>query len=155
MSVIMDKMKQAIQEDDRQAVLEVLTNISTVDPSFSSGTFDEALQYAEANFGKEKLYAKYDGGELYKGNTDKADYGNAVIDMENNFCKERIDATRAFGQRLYGQVGGNNDAKKASSPQGPERPKEEKSNFAMLVSIILLLILGVGIVLSVVMKNLK
>lgn len=154
MSVIIDKMNKAIQTGERQAVITVFTNICAVDPSFSTGNFDEALKYAEVNFGKDKLYTEYDGGDLFESSSDKEDFGKAVVAMENNFCETRVNATRALGIRLYRKVEVKTE-KKDSPPHGAVSPKEEKSNWGLLVAIILLLILGVGIGIAMIMKNLK
>ena len=98
-----DAIERGIIEHDIILLREAIGNICYTNRSFSNGEFDEVLSYIE----KKGVKIKDEGlkGELVsegKKSFSEEDFGDAVFELKENFCDERIADVKKIGRALYG-----------------------------------------------------
>lgn len=104
-----NKLDERIKAGDRTALISLLTNICYVDKNFSTGEFDEALNYVKERYG-EIFAPSFDadpplyGPRVQNGEqlTNK-DFTDAVAHLNYNFCQERVDDIKKLGKHLFPQ----------------------------------------------------
>ncbi len=146
MSYLTEQIDEAIKQNDRKSILATLTNICMRDPSFSTGSFQDALDHAEKNYSE--LYEEFTEGEhpLYGERVDKFDetltqndFGDSLVHLEKNFCRIRIEDTKKLGKFLYPPVK-SEQSKQTSHSTGEVGVNSPKK------SLLPLLMMGAGII---------
>lgn len=96
-----DIIENAIKEKNIGSLRRSLGNIIMADRNFSDNTFYDTLEYVnskinimEPNLNGELVSA---GKSTYTDN----DFNNAVFELTENFCKERIEDVKKIGRYLY------------------------------------------------------
>lgn len=131
-----NKLDERIKAGDRIALISLLTNICYVDKNFSTGEFDEALNYVKERYSgifapsldaDPPLYGpRVKNGEQL---TNK-DFTDAVAHLNYNFCQERVDDIKKLGKHLFppkapdSQMQWQQDNKKKPPRNKPLSPAE-------------------------------
>lgn len=100
-------VKDSIEERDIIGLKGAFVAIIFSDRSFSSGNFDNTLEYVVSETDL-KIFESFDGGELLSkkinsGNITEDDFEEAVYNLKVNFCKKRIEDVKKLGEFLYGK----------------------------------------------------
>ena len=111
------EIENGIAKRNISALREAIGNICFTSKDFSSGEFDEAINYVKSK-GIDILDYELIGDLVSKGKDtySKDDFADAVFMLQENFCKERIADVKKIGRAVYGQ-------KKPASPPSPPRPQ--------------------------------
>lgn len=107
-------LEDAIEKGNLSAVYSTFYTIAHEDPNFSTGKFDETLNYVK---GKHipGLMQPYDGKPRKGAESWNEEYWAEVAsDLVDNFCEERIAHLRQVGRKVYPVT-----AKKAAQGQNP------------------------------------
>ena len=100
-------IEKRLNDNDLKKLRNALGSICYTCRDFSNGEFDRAVHYVEVTRGvkvKEKfnpepaLISKTKPKEKFT----LEDFGNAVFDLKNNFCDERIEDVKFIGKIMYG-----------------------------------------------------
>lgn len=110
-----EEIENGIANRNISALREAIGNLCFTSKDFSSGEFDEAINYVK-NKGIDIMDYELIGDLVSKGKDtySKDDFADAVFMLQENFCKERIADVKKIGRAVYGQ-------KKPASP--PSHPK--------------------------------
>lgn len=107
--VASDRVDKELQRENRRGVRRLLVNICEFDPTFSTGEFDDALEYVCKIKGVDiydpfeaKLNPLYGNRVSLKDSTlQKNDFIASVAYLLENFCPERIEDTKKLGRYLF------------------------------------------------------
>lgn len=97
-----DSIEKAILENDIERLREGIGSICYVDGAFSTGEFDEVVNYVlqkGIRLKDSELKGKLVSDK--KSNYTEDDFVNAVFELKNNFCDERIRDVKKIGRSLY------------------------------------------------------
>lgn len=99
-----ESLEERIRTNDIAGLKEAIGNICYIDRNFSSGEFEELIQYVESK-GIRLRDEKLTGEPLISSQksvfTNK-DFARAIFEMKGNFCDERIEDVKKIGRALYG-----------------------------------------------------
>lgn len=141
-------IERGIAEGNIDLLRGALGNICYTNRNFSNGEFDEVLQYIE----QKGIKIKEDSlkGNLVSEGKEKFsenDFGDAVFELKENFCDERIADVKKIGRAVYG---GSNDSPKPSQEtpkdthpkkeRSHQKPQNSKTAMWILVAVVLILI---------------
>lgn len=113
-------IEKRLNNNDVKRLRNALGSICYTCRDFSNGEFDRAVHYVEETRGvkvKEKfnpepaLISKTKPKEEFT----LEDFGNAVFDLKNNFCDERIEDVKFIGKSMYGNKSSSNNSSSSSS----------------------------------------
>jgi hypothetical protein len=130
-----DSLDEKIEKNDVDFLRDAIGSICYISRDFSSGEFDDAIKYVE-NKGV-KLREPYNGKPELILNKKKLsectedDFGDAVFELKENFCIERINEVKKIGKYVYGPGGkakNNDDKKKDSTKDDTSEKKDNKNN---------------------------
>lgn len=138
----------------------ILTNIILSDRGFNKGLFDEALEYVVDEMRKrgvdkeEKVLQDYikkeDENKDEKKNYSSSDFEIAMVELENNFCQERIDYLKKLGKELYCDTNGiegtnKSDEKKTIITQmNQSKPSQMSKKQEKKIGVVGWILLGIG-----------
>lgn len=104
-----DLMDEALQKGNLDSARCVVTNLCPFDRTFTTGKFDDALEYAHKVKGM-NLYEPFDSSlnPLYAERIarndptlEEKDFAYSVSFLQDNFCPERIEDTKKLGRYLF------------------------------------------------------
>lgn len=97
-------IEDAIAQKDIEALREAVGSICYASRDFSSGEFDQVVNYIESKGIRLKDDSLIGPPTIssQKDTFDEEDFTIAVFELKNNFCDERIQDVRTIGQALYG-----------------------------------------------------
>ena len=113
-------IEECINNNDLVGLRDVVGSICYTCRDFSDGEFYRAIHYVEITRGikiKEKfnpepaLISKTKPKEEFT----LEDFGNAVFDLKNNFCDERIEDVKFIGKSMYGNKSKSSNNNNSSS----------------------------------------
>lgn len=93
-----------IKGNDIRVLREAIGNICYTSRNFSSGEFDEAIRYVESygiKLKDERLVGDPPISSQKSTFTDD-DFADAIFELKENFCDERIRDVKTIGKALYG-----------------------------------------------------
>ena len=122
-----DVIEQCLAKNDVEGLRNVIGSLCYTSMDFSSGEFDAAIKYVESK--GIKLKESYNGKPELILNKKKLsectedDFGDAVFELKENFCTERINEVKKIGKYVYGPGGKakNNDDKKKDSTKDEQQ----------------------------------
>lgn len=97
-----EAIENGIASRDIKKLREAIGSLCYTSRDFSSGEFDEAIRYVEGH--GIKIKENYNGEPLIsqeKTMYSDEDFANAVFELKNNFCNERIEDVKRIGKILY------------------------------------------------------
>lgn len=124
MMAINDSLVQAVEAKDMTKVRDRLWAWIAVDPSLSE-EFKEAWDYCIRNgIAEESIYERHDGRPVDL-EVSKDNFSRLTGELSSNFSRERLDAVRKMGKKLY--VKQPDPSCSAAKPDGTKykRPKNE------------------------------
>lgn len=130
-----DFLDADIEKNDVGTLRERIGNICYTSRDFSSGDFDAAIKYVESK--GIKLGEPYNGNPELILNKKKLsectedDFRDAVFELKENFCTERINEVKKIGKYMFGPGGkakNNDDKKKDSTKDDTSEKKDNKNN---------------------------
>lgn len=130
-----DAIESCIANHDIEGLRNAIGSLCYVSRDFSSGDFLEAISYVESKGIKLKEDSLV--GELVsKGKTNFTvdDFEDAVFELKENFCQERIDDVMMIGKAVYG--GRTKPTQDSASPNAESRPNSDKFPFNVVAAII-------------------
>lgn len=155
----MDKyevIENGILNKDREVLRKAIGNLCYTSRDFSSGEFDEAIEYVESkgiNLKDDFLVGVPTISSQKSVFTDE-DFADAVFELKENFCDERIQDVKNIGKSLY--------AKKEASPSEVSRDSsnlegqypncqshQEKSRILMVIGLMAIIVIVLLVVLIV------
>lgn len=104
-----DLMDKALQKENFDSARCVIANLCPFDRAFTTGMFEDALEYAHKIKGV-NLYVPFDEtlNPLYEKrvarkdpNLKEDDFAYSVAYLKENFCPERIEDTKKLGRYLF------------------------------------------------------
>lgn len=104
-----DLMDEALQKENFDSARCVIANLCPFDRAFTTGMFEDALEYAHKVKGV-NLYVSFDVtlNPLYEErvarkdpNLEEDDFAYSVAYLKENFCPERIEDTKKLGRYLF------------------------------------------------------
>ena len=104
-----DLMDEALQKGNLDSARCVIANLCPFDRTFTTGKFDDALEYAHKIKGV-NLYVPFDStlDPLYTDRImrndptlEEKDFAYSVAMLKENFCPERIEDTKKLGRYLF------------------------------------------------------
>ncbi|PRR82000.1 hypothetical protein [Clostridium vincentii] len=158
-------VKECINNKDIKGLKGALVGIILSDRNFSKGYFDNTVSYIIDNCGSDMIYEKFDGEDILSVNIKNSkitedDFAEAVYNLKDNFCQERINDVKAISKEIYGNkaIGankkeviftedkdGNNPIKKQISHQREVNQKEENNSIKVVVGIAVVAAIAVAI----------
>lgn len=131
-----EAIENGIKNNDISALREAIGSICYTSRDFSSGEFDEAIKYVESKGIKLK-------DDMLMGDTTissiKEDFADAVFELKNNFCDERINDVKIIGKKLYGRIPKGDNETNISNGASPNH-QSHQSGLIILVAIIIIVI---------------
>lgn len=126
-----NRVDKELQRGNRRGVCRLLINICEFDPAFSTGEFDDALEYVCKIKGVDiyepfeaKLNPLYEERIALKDpSLQKDDFVTSVAYLLENFCPERIEDTKKLGRYLFPDEMHSPKQEPQSRTQ-PHRPSE-------------------------------
>lgn len=104
-----DLVDKALQEENLRSARCVVANICPFDRTFTTGEFEDALEYVRDIKGVD-IYEPFDASlkPLYTERVDRKDptleeddFAVSVAYLKENFCPERIEDTKKLGRYLF------------------------------------------------------
>lgn len=149
-----EAIENGIKNKDVKALREAIGSICYTSRDFSSGEFDEAIQYVESKgiqLKDEKLIGDPTISSQKDSFTDD-DFADAIFELKNNFCDERIKDVKNIGKKLYGS------SKKTIVPQkahgtSPKAPCHQDSKTGSKIGLVAIVIVVIVVLLILRMKN--
>ena len=130
-----DFLDEKIEKNDVKLLRDMIGSICYINRDFARDDFDAAIKYVE-NKGI-KLREPYNSKpELILNKKDLSectqdDFEDAVFELKENFCTERINEVKKIGKYVYGPGGkakNNDDKKKDSTKDDTSEKKDNKNN---------------------------
>lgn len=155
-----EAIENGIANGDVKALREALGSICYTSRDFSSGEFDEAIEYVKFK-GIDIMDSSLVGSPTIssqKSSFTDDDFAKAIFELKKNFCEERIEDVRAIGKALYSSKVVENIAKPipevnketSRDVQSPNASSHQRSKFllalglvAVLAIIVILLLLAI------------
>lgn len=139
---IVELVNKAISNNDERSATEYLCNIIYTDMNFSTDIFDRIVRRVRTEFPTAECFSqKFNGNPALVSKTKttfvKEDFSDAVFELKENFCDERIDDVKVIGKALYNEAAAKSDKaavsekakhKKTSGDDSGEK-KEKKASF--------------------------
>ena len=100
-------IKECINNRDLKGLRGALTTIIYRDRNFSTGDFDNSVDYTINKCQIKEVYQPFDKMEPLFNDSIKSrmfteeNFGDAIYELKVNFCKERIDDVKIIGKELY------------------------------------------------------
>ena len=126
-----ESIVSGVEKNDVRSLRESIGTLCYTSRDFSSGEFDDAIKYVE-NKGI-KLREPYNGKpELILNKKDLSectedDFGDAVFELKENFCTERINEVKKIGKYVYGPGGKAKKNDKTKPETQTDKPEETQS----------------------------
>lgn len=122
-----EAIEKRIENQDIEGLRRAVGSICYTSRDFSSGEFLEAIKYIESR----GIALKVDGlvGDLVskeKSSFTDEDFGQAVFELGENFCEERIQDVMKIGKALYGTK--MSEEKEQMDLSGKVKRDEHKEN---------------------------
>lgn len=136
-----EAIENGIKNNDISALREAIGSICYTSRDFSSGEFDEAIKYVESKGIKIKddmLIGNTTISSTKEDFTDE-DFADAVFELKNNFCDERINDVKIIGKKLYGRIHKEDNETNISNGASPNH-QSHQSGLIILVAIIIIVI---------------
>lgn len=136
-----EAIENGIKNNDISALREAIGSICYTSRDFSSGEFDEAIKYVESKGIKLKddmLMGNTTISSIKEDFTDE-DFADAVFELKNNFCDERINDVKIIGKKLYGRIPKGDNETNISNGASPNH-QSHQSGLIILVAIIIIVI---------------
>lgn len=130
-----DFLDDKIQAKDVNFLRDAIGSICYINRDFARDDFDEAISYVESKGIKLKEDSLV--GELVsKGKTNftEDDFEDAVFELKENFCQERIDDVMMIGKAVYG--GRPKPTQDSASPNAESHHDNNKLPFNVVAAII-------------------
>lgn len=101
-----DKISKCIQDKDIGALREYIGTIIYSDRAFLHGEFEAAVKYLTEDCFLTELFEPFNGDPPLKSKRSncafqQSDFTEAVYDLKDNFCRERIEDVKIIGRFLY------------------------------------------------------
>lgn len=124
-----DKIDVYVDENDRRKIISALTSKCFLDRTFSTGAFDDGVEYVVEQKGYQQLWEPFNGDpplflpriEAKDPTLCEEDYPTAITDLTFNFCPQRVEDLRRLGQYLFTKEA-------ASHPVGVSRRDAARPN---------------------------
>ncbi len=144
-----DSVEEGIINRDVDALRHAVANICYTSRDFSSGDFDETIRYIRSK-GIDIIEPELKGNPLIsksKQTYNENDFADAVYELRENFCKERICDVKTIGEKLYGKPEVGKDSQKRPGTDPNEECRQNKtSNLAIIGVAAALVIIVIGLV---------
>lgn len=130
-----ESIENGIATNDINGLREAIGTLCYTSRDFSSGEFCEAIKYVESKGIKLKEDSLV--GELVskgKKTFTEDDFEDAVFELKENFCQERIDDVMMIGKAVYG--GRPKPTQDSASPNAESRHDNNKLPFNVVAAII-------------------
>lgn len=130
-----DSLDDKIYANDVDYLRDAIGSICYISRDFSSGEFLEAISYVESKGIKLKEDSLV--GELVskgKKTFTEDDFEDAVFELKENFCQERIDDVMMIGKAVYG--GRPKPTQDSASPNAESHHDNNKLPFNVVAAII-------------------
>lgn len=144
-----ESLERDIKNRDIKKLREGISSICYVRRDFSTGEFDELVDYV-INRGIELKDKELIGKLISEGkeNYDEEDFSRAIFELKKNFCDERIEDVKKIGRALYGKSEQKpidhctpenlgTEPKKVKCHQGV---KQSQKGMGILVAVIIILV---------------
>lgn len=121
-----DLVDKALQEENLRSARCVISNICPFDRTFTTGEFEDALEYVIKVKGVD-IFEPFDASlnPLYGERVDRKDptleeddFAVSVAYLKENFCPERIEDTKKLGRYLFPNEMHNKNNKSSSNNSG-------------------------------------
>ena len=101
-----DAIEKGIEKGDVQALREAIGSICYTSRDFSSWEFDEDIKYVESKGIKIKDNRLIGSSTItsQKSTFTDDDFADAIFELKENFCDERIEDVKTIGKKLYGST---------------------------------------------------
>lgn len=98
-----EAIETGIKNNDVKALREAIGSICYTSSDFSSGEFDEAIEYVESKGIQLKDDALIGDPTISSQKQDFSDedFARAIYELKENFCDERIQDVKTIGKALY------------------------------------------------------
>lgn len=101
-----EKITKCIQDNDIVALREYIGTIIYSDRAFLHGEFEAAVKYLTEDCFITELFEPFNGNPPLKSQSgassfQQSDFTEAVYDLKDNFCRERIEDVKIIGRALY------------------------------------------------------
>ncbi|MCD7828643.1 MAG: hypothetical protein LUG85_08960 [Clostridiales bacterium] len=158
-----EAIENGIKNNDVRALREAIGSICYTSRDFSSGEFDEAIKYVESH-GIKLKDSELVGEPLIssrKSTFTDDDFADAVFELKNNFCDERIKDVKTIGKKLYGttpkkavpkKAAPKGESKRSGSAQNgnggtsPKGSSHQNNNTGMLIGLVAVIVVIILIV---------
>lgn len=147
--------------DDRNGLLNALVSVCFRDRNFSTGEFDDGLQYVTSKYPEEKLYdaSCFPEYPLYAPKIEMQEeleqdaFPTALTYLRFNFCKDRIADTRRLGQYLYPESTSQSSQQKECKETAPPTKDRNKTN-PLLIAAQLVAVVAAAVAVILFLKHL-
>ncbi|MBR1442582.1 MAG: hypothetical protein IJ583_03505 [Firmicutes bacterium] len=104
-----EKVRKCIEEKDLTSLREYIGTIIYTDRAFLHGEFEAAIKYITEDCYLVELFEPFNGYPPLKSKItniafSKTDFTEAVYELKNNFCRERIEDIKMIGRIVYGEI---------------------------------------------------
>ena len=100
MGLVTSKFKEVVNCNDVVGIKSALYTIILSDPFFSSGKFDDALEYVVDKKGKE-FFDEHDGEVFLAESEWNEEYYNDVLSrLSDNFSEERVEKVKEIAKKI-------------------------------------------------------
>lgn len=154
-----DAIEKGIANNDIKALREAIGSICYTSRDFSSGEFDEIIQYVESHGIKikdETLVGNPTVSSQKSDFTDQ-DFAKAIFELKKNFCDERIEDVKRIGKKLYSSktISSNTNEicdKTMVNGTNPNYQSHQQKNAVLPVMIVLVAVIAIILVVLLVKK---
>lgn len=100
------KISAFIEEKNIPALREYIGSIIYSDRAFLHGEFESAIKYVAEECYLVELFEPFNETPILKSklglpNYENSDFTEAIYELKNNFCRERIEDVKVIGKSLY------------------------------------------------------
>lgn len=147
-------IETAIADNDIAALREAIGSICYTDRTFANGEFINAINYV-VHEKKINIYENYNQKRLIsksKSTFSSEDFGDAIFDLKENFCEERVKDVMDIGKALYktSRVTSNEVKKEQSSNrtivQNQGKDPNARSHQTNMIPIVVVVLVAVAII---------
>lgn len=134
-------IKECIEKNDITRLRGTLTGIVVRDRNFSTGDFENNINYIVNEQGIKELFEEFDDSKPLVSSIVKErelsdeDFSDAIYYLKNNFCSERIEDIKKIAEILYPLEIEENKPKKTNG--------QVKTIIAIVIGIIVLAIIAI------------
>lgn len=140
-------IEEGVKAGDINKIRTALGNICYTSRNFSNGEFDTNLEYVLQQ-GIE-IFEQYDGKKLLSDenkNLSDEDFSDAVFQLQENFCRQRIDDVKNIGMRLYQTDSAGINENEQNTDINNDHNEIKNRNLYIAIGIILVIIIICGII---------